>query len=43
MTMLTIFKLWAVGSTPFPTYTHSKIDVLLDIETKTFYPLKTDT
>ena len=43
MTMLTIFKLWAVGSTPFRTYTHSKIDVLLDIETKTFYPLKTDT
>ena len=43
MTMLTIFKLWAVGSTSFPTYTHSKIDVLLDIETKTFYPLKTDT
>ena len=43
MTMLTIFKPWGVGSTPFPTYTSSKIDVLLDIETKTFYPLKTDT
>ena len=43
MTMLTIFKLWGVGSIPFPTYTPSKIDVLLDIETKTFYPLKTDT
>ena len=43
MTMLTIFKLWGVGSIPFPRYTPSKIDVLLDIETKTFYPLKTDT
>ena len=39
MTMLTIFKLWGVGSTPFPTYTPSKIDVFLDIEAKTFYPI----
>ena len=43
MTMLTISKLWGMGSTPFPTYIPSKIDVLLDIESKTFYPLKADT
>ena len=42
MTMLTISKLWGMGSTPFPTYIPSKIDVLLDIESKTFYPLGTD-